>query len=76
MIYTFNLSDKIIIITGGYGYLGRAITESLVYHGATVYVLGRSQDKFNNAFKSNTELENRLIFEQCDISKRIPSKCI
>jgi len=69
MIYTFDLSDKIILITGGYGYLGKAITESLVYHGATVHVLGRSQKKFNNAFDSNAEKEGRLIFEHCDISK-------
>jgi gluconate 5-dehydrogenase len=69
MIYTFDLSDKIILITGGYGYLGKAITESLVYHGATVYVLGRSQEKFNNTFDSNTEKEGRLFFENCDISK-------
>lgn len=69
MIYTFDLSDKIILITGGYGYLGKAITESLVYHGATVYVLGRSQEKFNHAFDSNTEKGVRLFFENCDISK-------
>jgi gluconate 5-dehydrogenase len=62
MIYTFDLSDKIVLITGGYGYLGRAITESLVYHGATVYVLGRSQEKFNNAFKNHSEKENKLFF--------------
>lgn len=69
MIYTFDLSEKIILITGGYGYLGSAITESLVYHGATVYVLGRSQEKFNKAFDSKTEKEDRLLFENCDISK-------
>lgn len=69
MIYTFDLSDKILLITGGYGYLGKAITESLVYHGAKVYVLGRSQEKFDHAFNSNTEREDRLFFKYCDISK-------
>lgn len=69
MVYTFDLSGKVILLTGGYGYLGRAIAESLVYHGGTVYVLGRTKDKFNNAFESHAELGNKLLFQHCDVSK-------
>ena len=36
-----NLKDKIILITGGYGYLGKGIVNSLLAHDAEVYVLGR-----------------------------------
>lgn len=66
MIYTFDLKNKIILITGGYGYLGKAISESLVYHNAIVYVLGRSWTKFQKAFPN--QVNKNLFFEECDIS--------
>ena len=44
------VDGKIILITGGYGYLGKAIVRSLVQHGARVYVLGRDIEKFKKAF--------------------------
>lgn len=58
MIYTFDLKDKVIIITGGYGYLGKSVVESLLYHGANVFVIGRDKEKHNNAFlqSDNTQL--------------------
>jgi NAD(P)-dependent dehydrogenase (short-subunit alcohol dehydrogenase family) len=68
MIQTFNLNNKTVLITGGYGYLGKAITESLLYHGAIVYVLGRNEDKFLEIFKMNENLNTKLFFYLCDIS--------
>jgi NAD(P)-dependent dehydrogenase (short-subunit alcohol dehydrogenase family) len=68
MIHTFDLTGKIILITGGYGYLGKAATESLVHHGGTVYVLGRSKEKFEAAFKNHPEKKSRLHFRQCDVA--------
>jgi len=70
MIYTFDLKDKIILITGGYGHLGKAITESLIFHGATVYVLGRSEEKFSEVFANDIDL-NRLRFQKCDIADTV-----
>lgn len=64
MIYTFDLQDKVVLVTGGYGHLGRAVTNSLLYHNATVVVLGRSVDKFKHTFPEH----NRLHFISCDIS--------
>jgi gluconate 5-dehydrogenase len=69
MIYTFNLKEKVVIITGGYGHLGTAATESLLFHGATVYVLGRDEAKFIQAFKNSECTKEKLFFESCDISK-------
>lgn len=69
MIQTFDLKNKVVLVTGGYGHLGRAVTESLVYHGAKVYVLGRSEDKFNIAFENNKHLNTELFFRECDISE-------
>jgi NAD(P)-dependent dehydrogenase (short-subunit alcohol dehydrogenase family) len=69
MIYNFDLSEKTILITGGYGYLGKAITENLLFHNAKVIVLGRNEGKFKNVFKNNKYLGNTLLFQYCDISK-------
>ena len=69
MIYSFNLNSSVILITGGYGYLGKAISESLAYHGAKVYVLGKDDHKFNSAFPSAEIGSNSAIkFQYCDVS--------
>jgi NAD(P)-dependent dehydrogenase (short-subunit alcohol dehydrogenase family) len=66
MVHTFDLKDKVVLVTGGYGHLGKAITESLIFHNATVYVLARNKEKFEGVFK---EIKNpRLHFIVCDIS--------
>lgn len=66
MVLSFDLNGKVVVITGGYGHLGKAICESLLFHGAYVVVLGKSKNKFDNAF---CDIENdRLKFESCDIS--------
>lgn len=68
MVYTFDLSEKVILITGGYGYLGKAAAESLVYHGGRVYVLGRTKEKFDEAFEGHSELGKKLHFQSCDVA--------
>lgn len=67
MVYTFDLSEKVILITGGYGHLGKAITESLLWHGARVFVLGRSREKFQEVFNEKLISSGSLSFEECDI---------
>lgn len=69
MIYTFDLTGKVILLTGGYGYLGKGAAESLAHHGATVYVLGRTKEKFNKAFTGNKYVGKTLFFEFCDVSQ-------
>lgn len=69
MVYTFDLTGKVILLTGGYGYLGAAAAESLVHHGGTVYVLGRTKEKFDNAFEGHSEIGKRLHFQHCDVSE-------
>ena len=63
--YKINLDKKIILITGGYGYLGKAISYSLQGHGGRVYVLGKDVKKFDMEFQ-NTE---NIVFQYCDISQ-------
>lgn len=60
----FSLEGKTALVTGGYGHLGTAVTMGLAEAGAKVYVLGRSQDKFKDAFNST---EN-IAFQYCDIA--------
>ncbi|MBL91639.1 MAG: gluconate 5-dehydrogenase [Myxococcales bacterium] len=61
-----NLSSKVVLITGGYGHLGHEIVNGLLRHDATVYVLARTEDKFNKAFSSVDK--SKLFFRHCDIS--------
>lgn len=68
MVQTFDLSGKTILITGGYSYLGKAVTESLVFHGGTVYVLARSREKYDAAFQNHDQNGKTLFFTECDIS--------
>ncbi len=68
-IQTFDLTGKVALITGGYGYLGKATTESLAYHGAKVFVLGRYENKFLEAFSDNDLYGKSIIFQECDVSK-------
>lgn len=68
MIYTFNLAQKVVLVTGGYGHLGKSITESLIFHGATVFVLGRSKEKFESAFLKSEIDQSNLHFQECDIA--------
>jgi len=61
----FSLESRVICVTGGYGHLGRAICRGLADHGATVYVLGRSEEKFTGAFGEKVA---RIEFVTCDVS--------
>lgn len=70
MVRTFDLKNKIVLLTGGYGFLGKAIAESMLYHGAKLYILGRDVDKFEKAFEDLPKNQSeRLRFTHCDVSK-------
>ena len=71
MIFTFDLTNKVILITGGYGYLGVAISKSLIHHGATVYVFGRNREKFDQAFQNDPEFDKKLQFVSCDVASTV-----
>jgi NAD(P)-dependent dehydrogenase (short-subunit alcohol dehydrogenase family) len=62
-VYKVELTGKNIAITGGYGYLGKAIVESLAAHGANVFVLGRKEQTFAQAFQSPA-----VHFVHCDVA--------
>jgi NAD(P)-dependent dehydrogenase (short-subunit alcohol dehydrogenase family) len=49
----FSLKNKVILITGGYGHLGKSISEGLAEQGAVVVVLARNESKFNDVFQGS-----------------------
>ena len=60
-----DLKSKIVVITGGYGYLGSAMANILLEYGAIVYILARTKSKFDlefsnqlSAFFVKTDVEN------------------
>ncbi|WP_133273260.1 SDR family oxidoreductase [Hymenobacter radiodurans] len=63
----FSLEDKVVLITGGYGHLGRAIVAGLLDQGATVVVLGREEASFNAAF-AELEDNSKAHFIPCDVA--------
>jgi len=69
MTHTFDLTKRVIAITGGYSHLGKSIVECLLKHGATVWVLGRNQNKHTIAFAQTKSGKENLFFQNCDISQ-------
>ena len=69
MTNLFDISDKVIVITGGYGILGRAIARYLVEQGAIVVIIGRSVEK-GNALATELSAIGRARFLQADVLDR------
>ena len=63
----FSLKNKNILVTGGYGHLGRKICEDLMLCGANVYCLGRSKNKFVKSFSK--KIIKRINFVKIDVNK-------
>tara|TARA_B110000977_G_scaffold72948_2_gene98767 strand:+ start:2464 stop:3255 length:792 start_codon:yes stop_codon:yes gene_type:complete len=61
------LNNKVIIITGGYGHIGSAISEDLISLNAKVYCLGRNYNKFKTKFL-NLSKNKKIFFVKCDVT--------
>lgn len=55
--YPLRVDGKVIIVTGGYGHLGKSIAESLNFHGANVIVASKALEKFNLTFTNTPNIE-------------------
>ncbi|MEJ7645267.1 MAG: SDR family oxidoreductase [Chryseolinea sp.] len=62
--YKIDLQGKNVVVTGGYGHLGRGIVDSLILHGANVMVFGRDKSKFEMAFGGRS-----AKFLTCDLAE-------
>lgn len=63
----FDLSGRLVLVTGGYGHLGRGIVAGLLAQGATVVVLARDAAQFTETFADLSEA-TPLHFQACDVS--------
>lgn len=63
----FNLTNKVIVVTGGFGYLGKSICNSLADEGAIVYITG---DNVKDDFKYKSHIEGKLNSLQLDIKDK------
>lgn len=63
-ISQFELKGKVAIVTGGYGHLGKSMTEALSEAGAIVIVCDLDKNTFNKAFSDCKNIK----FEKIDIS--------
>jgi NAD(P)-dependent dehydrogenase (short-subunit alcohol dehydrogenase family) len=52
------LSDKIAVVTGGTKGIGRAIAESLLKAGASVFICARDKEELNRALEKLSEIGN------------------
>lgn len=63
----FSLKDKVVIITGGAGYLGSAITEGLLEFGASVVVADVAEKKPEEIVR-NGKVYEKILSVKCDVS--------
>lgn len=64
----FDLTGKVAIITGGNGGLGLGIAKGLAKEGCAVALVGRNQDKIDNAVAEMAALGAKAIGVQADVS--------
>lgn len=65
----FDVKEKVILYTGGYGYLARDSVRYLAQENAKVYVLARDIKKFNSIFQ-----EANVFFQEFDLSSTVSIK--
>ncbi|MFP4090376.1 MAG: SDR family oxidoreductase [Cyclobacteriaceae bacterium] len=66
----FDVSDKVIIITGGAGALGGAMAEFLLERGAKVAILSRSQDSVDQKMEQLRQINEEVIGLATDVTSQ------
>ena len=64
----FDLTGKVAIITGGNGGLGLGIAKGLVQEGCAVALVGRNEDKIDQAVAEIENMNGQAIGVQADVS--------
>lgn len=62
----FSVQDKVIVITGGYGILGRSVTQYLASQGAQMVILGRNSAKGDELVAEIEKDGNKAVFLKSD----------
>lgn len=66
----FDIKDKVVVITGGTGILGRAIAAHLAEEGAKVVILGRKVDVGNSIVEGIRSKGGEAMFLTTDVMDR------
>ena len=66
--YKKNLEDKVAIVTGGSGAIGRAICCRMAAEGAIVYVCGMTESKISVVVKEITDLGGEAYATKLDVT--------
>lgn len=66
----FDISGKVIIITGGYGVLGKGVSMYLAQQGAKVVILGRSKEAGEQLVSEIKKKGGQAIFTQADVTDK------
>lgn len=66
----FDISGKVIVITGGYGVLGRGISMYLAQQGAKVVIIGRDQEAGSQLVREIKKQGGQAIFAQSDVTNK------
>jgi len=64
---SFSLKGKVIVVTGGYGILGMSFCEGIALAGGEVVILGRNEQKGQNAVKHIENLGGVAFFVKADV---------
>jgi gluconate 5-dehydrogenase len=68
----FSLAGRVVIVTGGAGYLGSEISKGLASFGARVIVVGRTEGAFQQVLEFNSpELPGEIECHVCDVNDEI-----
>mgnify|MGYP000845702616 FL=1 len=70
MNHLFSIKDRVIVLTGGYGILGRCIAKHLAREGAKVAILGRNAEKGNRLKEEVRKLGGMAMFHAADVMRR------
>ena len=63
----FDIRDRVVVITGGTGVLGREIGKYLALEGAKVALLGRRKEVGDALITDILSLGGEAVFYSCDV---------
>jgi len=70
LLEDFDLTDKVAIITGGNGGIGRGIAIGLARAGADIVIAARNEDKTAEVVREINNLGRRCLGIRCDVTSR------
>lgn len=70
MYKLFNISNKVLVITGGTGVLGASMVEYLAHHGAKVVILARNKEKGSQLVKKVLAAGGEASFLVTDVNNK------